>query len=104
MTKAPHTPDPFDRNIQSWDTELQGPPREVECITDVRVYGGHKEYYIKYAGSPASDSEWVRASDREAARDKILDFESSVPKTNAVTKRKRGANTTQAKANKKVKK
>jgi hypothetical protein len=88
LTKAPATPDVFNRAIPT-TLRPNDDANEVEEILDTRVIRGRKEFFIKWVGLPISRCEWKAAEEIERAREKIEKFEQEMA-SKALGKRKRG--------------
>jgi hypothetical protein len=75
LTKAPATPDMFQRPRVREGLRPEDVVHEVEEVLDVRMMKGRKEYFIKYVGLPLSRCEWVVPDRIEIAREKIEEFD-----------------------------
>jgi hypothetical protein len=90
LTKAPSTPDIFQRPRARSEIRPQDVVNEVEEILDVRMMKGRKEYFIKYVGLPLSRCEWMVPDQIENAREKIEEFDREMAaKAQGIGKRKR---------------
>jgi hypothetical protein len=80
LTKAPSTPDVFQRPSVRTKLRPEDVVYDVEEVLDVRMMKGRKEYFIKYVGLPLSRCEWATPETLENAREKIEEFDRMMAK------------------------
>jgi hypothetical protein len=74
LTKAPNTPDVFQRPPTNKGVRPEDVIHDVEEVLDVRMMKGRKEYFVKFVDLPLSRCEWTIPDKIERAREKIEEF------------------------------